>query len=219
MIINLSELVRQCPTSSFWQHYQETFNLITQMQKEDEDFYDKYHIVDSTTLVHDNDVFYRGAYNTLPIDEKINAYIHCLRYSYFYALNGKYTIEFGNNMLGGKMIGGVEPVLFGAKLLEIGVPAVPAILNILEDRRPIIAVDEDKIPSKFYRYQDAAVEILQRMFSKAEKPFPVELPAGEYFSEYMEKQTPEAKQKIINDIKSWVEESMSNPIKPEEPPK
>lgn len=208
IIMNLQELIKQCPDSPYYPHYQETFNLIIQMQKEDELFYDK------------NAVF--SEQPSRPLDEKIPAYIHCLRYSYFYKTT-QYKMEFGDV----KAMGGLMPtmslgrrlptfLLSGAKLVEIGASTVPSLLNILEDRRPIIAADDTKMPAVFYRYQDAAVEILQRMFIKAKQPFPLECPEGEYFSEYLSKQTPENKQKILNDIKAWVEESMKNPTRPEE---
>lgn len=251
IITNLCELVRQCPNSPFQPHYQETINLIIQMQKEDEEFYDKYSISSNIIgAVNPTDVYYRDVYavnsRPLPLDERINAYIYCLRYSCFYKSNGRYAMDFGDEnktslgyykgtiLSAGNLIKiGTQPEPIIGKL-ENGQPiigvdytkiptqnaasAVPAVLNILEDRRPIIAVDEDKIPSRFYRYQDAAVEILQRMFSKAEKPFPIEISQDEYFSEYMEKQKPEVKQKVISDIKAWVEEAMANSPKQEEPP-
>jgi hypothetical protein len=218
MITNLSELVRQFPNSPFHQQYEEDLNLIIQMQKEDEEFYDKYDIDDVTNLAYRSDIRYRGTHNSPPLDERIIAYIHCLRYSFFYKSNGRYALEFDNHRMMHGMIPSIEHILAGARLVKAGAPAAPAVLNILEDRRPIIAADEDKIPSRFYRYQDAAVEILQRMFPKAQRPFPVELLEGQYFSEYLEKQTPQDKQVIINNIKTWVEECMSTPAKPEEPP-
>jgi hypothetical protein len=225
MIMNLQELIKQCPDSPYHPLYQETFNLIIQMQKEDELFYDKYDVggVTNEVLGSGNDVHYRGTVlspSTVPLDERITGYIHCLRYSYFYKSNERYTLEFGDDIMGPLVSPSQDSLLPGAKLVNAGVSAVPAILNILEDRRPIIAVDDEieRIPARFYRYQDAAVEILQRMFIKAKQPFPIQLPEDQYFSGYLEKQTPEMKQKIINDIKVWVEESMKNTPETQQPP-
>lgn len=224
IITNLHELIKQYPDSPYYSHYKETFEFIIQMQKEDEIFYDKYAIGGVTNfemLGSCSDVCYRGAVlypSTVPLDEKIPGYIHYLRYSYFYKTT-KYKMEFGDAMFVA-VNPCTEPILSGAKLANAGIPALPAVLNILEDRRLIIAVDDpDKIPAVFYRYQDASVEILQRMFIKAKQPFPLQIPEDQYFSEYLEKQTPETKQKIINDIKAWVEESMKNPATPQEPEK
>src|SRR3989339_503645 len=216
IIINLSELVRQSSDSPYRSFYQETFDIIAQMQKEDEDFYNKYDI--NKVSLSWSDIHYRGTlgnHSTVPQDERIVAYIHCLRYSYFHKLDERYVMEYG---IGDGMVGFNtpcnDPILSSAKLINVGVSAAPAVLNILEDRRLIIAVDEDKIPSRFYRYQDAAVEILQRMFTKAQRPFPIEIPQGEYFSQYIENQTPTEKQRIISEIKQWVGENM----KPQPPP-
>ena len=213
MVMNLSELVKQCPDSPYYPDYQETFNLIIQMQKEDELFYDKYAVREPYSSLVLPDVHP----DTMPLDEKINAYIHCLRYSYFYKLNERYAMEFGDGMQI-LMFPNKQPILSGSKLVGIGIPAVPSLLNLLEDRRPIIAVDEDKIPSRFYRYQDAAIEILQRMFNKNKHLFPIEIPQDQYFSEYLEKQTPQEHQNTINYIKKWVEETIANYPKQEETP-
>ena len=179
IMMNLDEIIKQFPDSAYYSLYQETITLITQMQNEDEVFYDKYEVRENYSSLLLPDVLYRTVRGSMPDtmsrDEKINAYVHCLRYSYFYKSNGLYTMEFGDGMSIGGDMSRKRPILSGAKLAGIGAPAVPAVLNILEDRRPIIAVDEDKIPSRFYRYQDAAVEILQRMFPKAQRPFPIEL--------------------------------------------
>lgn len=221
IILNLQELVKQCVKSSYYSHYRETIELMRQMQKEEEEFYGKYDVGGVSNLVAGSgcDVYYRGnmlGLSTVPLNEKISGYIHCLRYSYFCKLNAQYIMEFGDSIIN-KIIPREEPMLSGAKLAQIGIPAVPAVLNILEDRRPIMLVDEtDVIPLRFYRYQDAAVEILERMFTA--NPFPIWLADDEYFSEYMEKQTPEARQKIIGDIKEWVQESMKNPAPVKEPP-
>jgi hypothetical protein len=217
ILMLLQELIKQYPDSPHFQHYQETFKLIIQMQEEDDKFNSKYNV--SRSGMSGIDVHYfRDSGEPIPIDEQIDCYIYCLRNSFFIKTK-RYQIELDEG-IPGRMIPSFEPFLSGAKLLNIGIPAVPSLLNILDDRRPIIAVDDnvETIPAVFYRYQDAAVEILQRMFIKAKQPFPLELPENDYFSEYLSKQSPENKQKILNDIKAWVEESMKNPATPQQPP-
>ncbi|MFH1231673.1 MAG: hypothetical protein V1709_09285 [Planctomycetota bacterium] len=213
MIMNLQEIIKQYPGSSYTPHYQETLELIRQMQKKEEEFYDKYYVSGGVMTIPN--LCYRDDQrwgSTIPLDEMINCYIYCLRYSYFYKTT-QYKMYFGDGMYP-YGVDSNAPMLSGVELVKIGIDAVPSLLNILEDRRPIIAVDDtDKLPVKFYRYQDAAVEILEHI---AERPFPVQFAEDKYFSEYLSKQTPENKQKILTDIKAWVEESMKNPTIPEE---
>ena len=45
---------------------------------------------------------------------------------------------------------------------------VHSLLDLLEDQRPIIAVEPDRLPAKFYRYQDAAREILEYIVYEAD---------------------------------------------------
>jgi hypothetical protein len=213
----LQDIARQYANSPYYLHYQETLELISQMQKEDEEFKSKYIISGGGGLSSSEIQYINDPDKPIPVNEQIDCYIYYLRGSYFY--RGRlYKIEFGDG-ISSFMIPSKDPILSGARLSRIGVLAVPAILNILEDRRPIIVADDTKMPAVFYRYQDAAVEILQQMFIKAERPFPVEILSGEYFSEYLAKQTPDEKQRIINDIKAWVEESMKNSSEPEQQPK
>lgn len=214
-IKSLEELIGQYPNSLYLQHYQETIELIQQMIKEDKET--KYGIKGYDRVAHKNDDV------ELSLDEEIESIIHYLRWSCFYRTQ-RYELIFNLSSISINPRGPIS--FFALKLVNVGTPAVPSVVNLLDDRRPIIADDTDKIPAKFYRYQDAAVEILQTMFSPkgreinpnlplATKPFPLELPQGEYFSEYIAKQTTENKQKIISDIKAWVEESIKNTQDPQ----
>jgi hypothetical protein len=140
-------------------------------------------------------------------------------------------------------------------LMMLSDTSILSILTLLGDRRPIVVTDHDKIPARFYRYQDAAVDILGYInfaFHKQDalKPSSVAqpvimpgdeyfeyqpsallkdkasfilrrlgIPEDQYFSEYLEKQTPQERQNTIDSIKKWVEETLANSIKPEAEPK
>jgi hypothetical protein len=206
-MINLyNELLRQYPNSPYCRHYQEAIKLLQQMKKEDKEF--KYEIrTQGKRVGFMEDKNDRN--RKLSPDEMVECYIHYLRYADFNE-NTPCKIVFEEPSV---VVVGFEPILPNLRLVYIGTPAVPAVVKLLEDRRPIIVSDDTKIPAVFYRYQDAAVEILEHI---TKRKLPIELPETEYFSEYIAQQTPEKKQQIISDIKTWVEETLKNT--PDTPP-
>ncbi len=227
-IKDLEELIRQYQSSTYIQHYQETIALLKQMLQEDKEF-------PYLFSPKGGAVFYkeRGSHPEVSPDEKVKTYIHYLRKECLLdKVQGSFKMCFDQPSDDGIIyLPDTSTISFGRRIVQMGDVAVQELINLLDDRRPITVNGEiGNIPARFYRYQDAAIDILQTMFSpegnkinpklpSAQRPFPVEIPAGEYFSEYLEKQPLEAKQKIINDIKIWTEECLNNPVKPEQPPK
>ncbi|MDI6733576.1 MAG: hypothetical protein QME51_07260 [Planctomycetota bacterium] len=226
MVKLLEDLINWHSTLVYYSHYQETLLLIKQMMQEDSE---RKHTIRGVGGILPPGILDKdGKQANLSLDEEIDLYIYYLRYNYFdkdnrYNKGNNYKMSFQSRLAA------LKPSNFSAhRIAFIGEPAVPKMMGLLEDRRPIIVVDDTKIPAVFYRYQDAAVEILEGMFVPDKIPhykpqfiasrlFPVQLPEDQYFSEYMEKQTPEGRQKVINDIKVWVEEALNNPVEPEEP--
>ena len=227
-IKGLEELIRQYPDSAHIQHYQETLAFLKQMLEEDKNFFYDASVggILVRSPVQDKNDYSRE----VSPEEIVRTYIHYLRKECLLnKIQGSFKMSFDQQTSGVYPSG--DAISFGRRIVLMSNTAVPELVKLLDDRR-LIAVDDEinTIPARIYRYQDAAIDILQTMFSSegnkinpklplAQRPFPVEIPEGEYFSEYLEKQTPEVKQKIIDDIKVWVEESKNNPVNPEEPPK
>jgi len=223
-IKDLEEFIRQHPDSVHLQNYKETITLLKQMVQEDEEFpYFVPALGSSLPIIFAQDK--NGAHREVSPEEIVKTEIHYLRKECLLdKRHGVFKMRFDNSLTFDMF----QTINFGIRIVLMGNTAVPELVKLLDDRRPITVDDEtDSVPARFYRYQDAAIDILQTMFSPegnkinpklplAHRPFPAEIPAGEYFSEYLEKQTTENKQKINSDIKTWVDESMNNPVKPEE---
>lgn len=86
-----------------------------------------------------------------------------------------------------------------ADLLKIGTPAIPTLLGLLEDRRPIRATGYSRRPhqrSMVLRYQDAALEILNEL-----------LPTPTYerraTAAYLSDAEPPERKALIADVRAW----------------
>lgn len=91
------------------------------------------------------------------------------------------------------------------KLVEIGAAAVPRMIELLDDRRPICSVGfwRDFAPDRFVlRYQDAAIEILGQIAKKGFYGRPTT-------SSYLSRETPECRQKIVDAVKVWWSEAQA----------
>jgi hypothetical protein len=89
------------------------------------------------------------------------------------------------------------------KLKEIGEPAIPALIQLLEDRRPTRSVGyhRDFRPWRtVLRFQDAAIQILDALL-----PVQFYRPLGPFL--YFSGQTPKEREDVIRSIKSWYQRS------------
>ena len=94
------------------------------------------------------------------------------------------------------------------ELLKIGKPAVPKLIELLEDRRPIRAVGywRDFCPSSYtlLRYQDVAMQILHEIY---------DIPAykNHLWAEYHSDETPEMRKEINDYIeKQWKNSTLND---------
>ena len=264
------ELVKRYPNSYFYPHYYEVMTLLNQMVEEDKTC--KWPIRPNARGSNSNLPYFDP--KTLSIDERIAYDIYHLRNAEIERMDP----PFANYRFTIRIPWGSYPDLAGyweakdlIRLLDK--KSVSTLLNLIEDRRPIIAIDidSDKIPDRIYRYQDVALEIIEylfifdnheiltdsrlywekykwrdpqpRFFAKRKFPLeinkseyfseylypPLRFVAGrelpfvetnkeEYFSEYLDRQPKETQQKIINEIKRWIEESINNPFDPPQQP-
>ncbi|MGA2068313.1 MAG: hypothetical protein ABSG86_25295 [Thermoguttaceae bacterium] len=96
-----------------------------------------------------------------------------------------------------------EPKNAACHLLEIGEPAVPALVGLLDDRRPIRSVGHwrDFWPERtVLRYQDAAIEILDELLPA---PFYNRSSTGSYVSN----ESDEKRTNVIASVRAWYKES------------
>jgi len=96
----------------------------------------------------------------------------------------------------------------GWQLLEIGKPTVPVLIRLLNDRKPTRTVGYTRftyLSRTIQRYQDAALEILEKILNK--KFYGEEGYRSNYFSEL----SAEHRQKIIAEIKAYWEKTQEKP--------
>jgi hypothetical protein len=132
--------------------------------------------------------------DALPRERKIAYYVYHLRDVNCYQLSQPGTCyllqDFGREH---------RQTNAAMKLKEIGEPAIPALINLLEDRRPTRSVGywRDFAPSRtVLRLQDAAIQILDELLPA---PFYRPNSTGAYFST----ESPEVRDRVIRSIKSW----------------
>jgi hypothetical protein len=96
------------------------------------------------------------------------------------------------------------------ELREIGVPAIPALIGLLSDRRPLRSTAGLHI-SFILRYEDAAFQILEQ-FMPTEIVDGKKLSRHKYLSWYFSSEEPEAKQQFIADVKRWYDGFKDRPL-------
>ena len=137
--------------------------------------------------------------NNLSIDEKIAYYIYHLRDVNCHQASqpGMCSVfeDFGRK----------PPGTNAAMMLqELGEPAIPALIRLLEDRRPTRSVGywRDFNPSRtILRFQDAAIEIIDESLPV---PFYQRSSTGAYFSN----EKPEVRESVIRSLKSYFKSSL-----------
>jgi hypothetical protein len=170
------QVAKEFPESRYAEDSKELGGLLRQMVNEDKEWKEPPNPV------------------ALPTDRKVAYYIYHLRDVNCYqgSWPGMCSVltDFGEKQ-------GVPNAAM--KLKEIGEPAVPALIGVLEDRRPIRSVGFWRIydPARtVLRYQDAAIEILGGL-----------LPASFYrrgsTAAYFSIESVEVRQRVIGSIKSW----------------
>jgi hypothetical protein len=249
-------LIETYPDSAFYAHYYEITSQLRKMVEEDKNWKGGHPAKMGMMIIWSSSFEDSTAEN-----------IYHLRYCLYAKDNeqGRYKLILPRHSA---VYPNTDPILHPSLNVEslIKWPAkrdeiVHSLLDLLEDQRPIIAVESDKIPARFYRYQDAAKDILEHIAYEVDsdkklqeakkdyrknhpddegwqsifvyddadfgspsrtsrmKKIPLqELSEAQYFSEYLEKQTPQERQNTIHYIKTWVGEAMANSPKQEQPP-
>jgi hypothetical protein len=130
----------------------------------------------------------------LPVEQKIAYYIYHLRDVNAYQISqpGMCSVlsDFGQKPRGPNA---------AMKLKEIGEPAIPALIQLLDDRRPTRSVGfwRNFRPSRtVLRFQDAAIEIIDALLPA---PFYRRSSTAAYFST----ESPEVREQVIHSIKTW----------------
>jgi hypothetical protein len=136
---------------------------------------------------------------TLPLERRIAYYTYHLRDVNCYQVSQPgmcyVLMEFGQKRPGTSA---------AMKLKEIGEPAIPALIQLLEDRRPTRSVGywRDFSPSRtVLRFQDAAIQILDALLPTA---FYNRKSTAAYFST----ESAEVREGVIRSIKSWYQSSL-----------
>ena len=173
-----AEFARKYPSSRYGKESQELVTLLRKMVKEDKDWKEP------------NDI------TVLSTDEQILYWVYKVRdITLRSPFNPSYTrfIDWESRHR--------KPKHAGWKLLEIGKPAIPVLIKMLNDRRPTRTSGYHKFGYRsrtIQRYQDVALEILEKIFSNK---FDKQRWGTTYFSDT----SPEYRQKIIDEIKSYWE--------------
>jgi len=138
----------------------------------------------------------------LPLERKIAYYTYHLRDVNCYQMGQPgmchVLMEFGQKRPGTNA---------AMRLKEIGEPAIPALIQLLEDRRPTRSVGywRNFSPSRtVLRFQDAAIQILDALLPTA---FYNRKSTAAYFST----ESAEVRERVIRSIKSWYRSSLGKP--------
>jgi hypothetical protein len=135
----------------------------------------------------------------LPVDRKVAYYIYHLRDVNCYQVMQPGMCSVLSNW-GQKQ----KAPNAAMRLKQIGEPAIPALIQLLDDRRPTRSVGywRDFEPSRtILRYQDAAIEILSELLPV---PFYNRSSTGAYFSG----ESNETQERVIRSIKSYWQSSL-----------
>jgi len=184
-----AEIVQKYPNSEYANKSQELVNLLRKMVEEGKNWKEPEDI------------------SKLSMDEQIAYWVYKLRDVNFQTcLSPGYTRFLDQESHPRARKDGFKHA--GWELLEIGKPAIPTLINLLNDRRPTRTVGYRRwnYPSRtIQRYQDAALEILEKILNK--KFYGEEGYRSNYFSEL----SAEHRQKIIAEIKVYWEKSKEKP--------
>ena len=135
----------------------------------------------------------------LPIDQKIAYNVHRLR-----DVVGFQCSQPGMCSVFSSLDPKGEACNAAIELRKIGRPVIPALIALLEDRRPIRSVGywRDFHPTRtVLRYQDAAIQILNSLLPSE---FYIRSSTAAYFST----EEPEVREAVIARIRNWHQESL-----------
>lgn len=182
--VKASKLFRECakkyPDSEYAKDSKELGKLLAEMVKEDEKWREPENV------------------NKLDLQKRIDYYIYHLRDVNCHQMGqpGACTVFYG--MLGQFEFESYQKMTNAAiEFHKIGMPAVPALIELLEDRRPTRSVGYFRYGAKsrtVLRNQDAAIQILHQL-----SPMPLQ------YCVYFSIQSPENQTKTIDTIKVWYE--------------
>ncbi|HXC02345.1 MAG TPA: hypothetical protein VNU49_06810 [Opitutaceae bacterium] len=175
------QVAKEYPESKYAKDSKELAGLLRQMVEEDKQWTEPRDVA------------------ALPIERKVAYYIYHLRDVKCYQLGSPGFCSVLNDF---DQRRGVPNAAM--KLKEIGEPAIPALIQLLDDRRPTRSIGYWRIymPSRtVLRYQDAAIEILGAL-----------LPASFYnrssSAAYFSTESIEVRQRAIGSIKDWYQSSL-----------